>query len=172
MALTQIDSLNRTPLHLRIRRRGMQHGMRRRSVMPNSSLWLTLPTFCAVEALEKAQAENEYIRKRYHADLLIGENSWRSAIAEWRPLAMLKTDGVDFEDALRPGELPDEAEKTHRHISTANMLRSMKSLWRFKVVFNKARLNVPPLASRWRLSDGRSFRLRKINAEKAPRQRR
>ena len=25
--------------------RGMWHGMRRRSVMPNSSLWLTLPTF-------------------------------------------------------------------------------------------------------------------------------
>lgn len=24
---------------------GMWHGMRRRSVMPNSSLWLTLPTF-------------------------------------------------------------------------------------------------------------------------------
>lgn len=45
--------------------------------------------------------------------------------------------------------------KTHRHISTANMLRSMKSLWRFTSGFgNKARLNVPPLASRWRLSDG------------------
>jgi hypothetical protein len=37
----------------------------------------------------------------------------------------------------------------------------MKSLWRFTSGFgNKARLNVPPLASRWRLSDGRenSFR--------------
>lgn len=52
-----------------------------------------------VEALEKAQAENEYIRKRYQQlDLLIGKISWlcRLQSSNGRPLAMLKRAGVDL----------------------------------------------------------------------------
>lgn len=118
-----------------------------------------------VEALEKAQAENEYIRKRYQQlDLLIGKNIlvMQAAIIEWQATGDAKNGLAWIYNTLfGPGELPDEAEKDAQPISTANMLRSMKSLWRFTSGFgNKARLNVPPLASRWRLSDvqNRKFR--------------
>lgn len=126
----------------------------------------------AEQALEKAQqrnaeleAQNEYIRKRYQQrDLLIGENILVSRLqsSNGRPLAMLKTGWRGFiTRSSGQANCLMKRRKTHRHISTANMLRSMKSLWRFTSGFgNKARLNVPPLASRWRLSDvqNRKFR--------------
>ncbi len=115
-----------------------------------------------IEALEKAQqrnaeleAQNEYIRKRYQQlDLLIGKNILvcRLQSSNGRPLAMLKTGWRGFiTRSSGQANCLMKRRKTHRHISTANMLRSMKSLWRFTSGFgNKARLNVPPLASRWR----------------------
>lgn len=115
-----------------------------------------------VEALEKAQqrnaeleAQNEYIRKRYQQfDLLIGKNIlvMQAAIIEWQATGDAKNGLAWIYNTLfGPGELPDEAEKDAQAYFDRNMLRSMKSLWRFTSGFgNKARLNVPPLASRWR----------------------
>ena len=116
-----------------------------------------------VEVLEKAQqrnaeleAQNEYIRKRS------GKISWlcRLQSSNGRPLAMLKTGWRGFiTRSSGQANCLMKRRKTHRPISTANMLRSMKSLWRFTSGFgNRARLNVPPLASRWRLSDGTDTR--------------
>ena len=110
-----------------------------------------------VEALEKAQAENEYIRKRYQQlDLLIGKNIlvMQAAIIEWQATGDAKTGWRGFiTRSLGLANCLMKRRKTHRPISTANMLRLMKNLWRFTSGFgNKARLNVPPLASRWRLS--------------------
>jgi hypothetical protein len=68
-----------------------------------------------VEALEKAQAENEYIRKRYQQlDLLIGENIlvMQAAIIEWQATGDAKNGLAWIYNTLfGPGELPDEAEK-------------------------------------------------------------
>ncbi|HBR2664925.1 TPA: ead/Ea22-like family protein [Klebsiella pneumoniae] len=68
-----------------------------------------------VEALEKAQAENEYIRKRYQQlDLLIGKNIlvMQAAIIEWQATGDAKNGLAWIYNTLfGPGELPDEAEK-------------------------------------------------------------
>ncbi|HHD2897544.1 ead/Ea22-like family protein [Klebsiella quasipneumoniae subsp. similipneumoniae] len=68
-----------------------------------------------VEALEKAQAENEYIRKRYQQlDLLIGINIlvMQAAIIEWQATGDAKNGLAWIYNTLfGPGELPDEAEK-------------------------------------------------------------
>ena len=68
-----------------------------------------------VEALEKAQAENEYIRKRYQQlDLLIGQNIlvMQAAIIEWQATGDAKNGLAWIYNTLfGPGELPDEAEK-------------------------------------------------------------
>ncbi|HHU4107084.1 TPA: ead/Ea22-like family protein [Raoultella ornithinolytica] len=75
-----------------------------------------------VEALEKAQqrnaeleAQNEYIRKRYHQlDLLIGKNIlvMQAAIIEWQATGDAKNGLAWIYNTLfGPGELPDEAEK-------------------------------------------------------------
>ena len=68
-----------------------------------------------IEALEKAQAENEYIRKRYQQlDLLIGKNIlvMQAAIIEWQATGDAKNGLAWIYNTLfGPGELPDEAEK-------------------------------------------------------------
>ncbi len=95
-----------------------------------------------LEELEKAQqrnaeleAQNEYIRKRYQElDLLIGKNIlvMQAAIIEWQATGYAKNGLANCLMKRR---------KTHRPISTANMLHSMKGLWRFTSGFGiKAKL--------------------------------
>lgn len=128
---------------------------------PHDAMFIALANpanvLALVEALEKAQAENEYIRKRHQQlDLLIGKNIlvMQAAIIEWQATGDAKTGWRGFiTRSLGLANCLMKRRKTHRPISTANMLRLMKNLWRFTSGFgNKARLNVPPLASRWRLS--------------------
>jgi hypothetical protein len=103
--------------------------------------------------IAELEAQSEYIRKRYQQlDLLIRKNIlvMRGCNHQWQATGDAETGWRGFITRSSSWQLPDEQRKTHRHISTANMLRSMKSLWRFTSGFgNKARLNVPPLASRW-----------------------
>ncbi|HBW1841696.1 TPA: ead/Ea22-like family protein [Klebsiella quasipneumoniae subsp. quasipneumoniae] len=86
---------------------------------PHDAMFIALANpanvLALVEALEKAQAENEYIRKRYQQlDLLIGENIlvMQAAIIEWQATGDAKNGLAWIYNTLfGPGELPDEAEK-------------------------------------------------------------
>ena len=86
---------------------------------PHDAMFIALANpanvLALVEALEKAQAENEYIRKRYQQlDLLIGENIlvMQAAIIEWQATGDAKNGLAWIYNMLfGPGELPDEAEK-------------------------------------------------------------
>ncbi len=117
------------------------------------------------EGLEKAQrrkaeleAQNEYIRKRYQQlDLLIGKNIlvMQAAIIEWQATGDAKN-GLPwiYNTLFGPGELPDEAEERRTGIFRPQYAPLDENSRRFTSgLRNKARLNVPPLASRWRLSD-------------------
>ncbi|HBQ4025506.1 TPA: ead/Ea22-like family protein [Klebsiella pneumoniae] len=86
---------------------------------PHDAMFIALANpanvLALVEALEKAQAENEYIRKRYQQlDLLIGKNIlvMQAAIIEWQATGDAKNGLAWIYNTLfGPGELPDEAEK-------------------------------------------------------------
>lgn len=86
---------------------------------PHDAMFIALANpanvLALVEALEKAQAENEYIRKRYQQlDLLIGQNIlvMQAAIIEWQATGDAKNGLAWIYNTLfGPGELPDEAEK-------------------------------------------------------------
>ncbi|HBT5238234.1 TPA: ead/Ea22-like family protein [Klebsiella quasipneumoniae] len=86
---------------------------------PHDAMFIALANpanvLALVEALEKAQAENEYIRKRYQQlDLLIGKNIlvMQAAIIEWQATGDAKNGLAWIYNTLFwPGELPDEAEK-------------------------------------------------------------
>ena len=86
---------------------------------PHDAMFIALANpanvLALVEALEKAQAENEYIRKRYQQlDLLIGKNIlvMQAAIIEWQATGDAKNGLAWIYNTLfGPGELPDEAEE-------------------------------------------------------------